>query len=189
MRVAGVSTAAEFSLRLRVPGWTLGDARLRVNDKPWNAEFAVGSYVEICRTWQAGDEVHLHLPMPALKLRSHPYVFEDSGRIALMRGPLVYCVEGADYPGLDMRDLVLPLDAPLRTRERPDLLGGVVLIHGSARVRTPDASWDKQLYRSDVSPTEGGGAEVPFVAVPYYAWAHREPGGNAGMEAWLRAGE
>jgi DUF1680 family protein len=101
-----------------------------------------------------------------------------------MRGPLVYCIEGADYPGLDARDLVLPGDAQLHPEEHPDLLGGIVLLHGTARLHALDPAWHKQLYLSSAMSTqESGGAEVPFVALPYYAWAHREPGG---MQVWLR---
>ena len=72
------------------------------------ARSAPGRYVSSAAYGSPGDQVHLHLPMPVRKIRSHPYVLEDSGQVALMRGPLVYCVEAADYPGLDVRDLALP---------------------------------------------------------------------------------
>ncbi len=179
-----IGSAAEFSLYLRVPAWCESGAQLWVNDEPWSGELVPGSYVELHRNWQPGDWVRLHLPMPIRRVRSHPYVFEDSERIALMRGPLVYCVEGADYPGLDVRDLVLPANAHLHAEEHPDLLGGVTLLQGTAMGRRLDPAWQTRLYRAGApSPHEGAGAPVPFVALPYYAWANREPGG---MQVWLR---
>jgi uncharacterized protein len=181
-----ISGEGEFSLFLRVPAWCESGARLWVNDESWSDELAPGGYATVRRRWQPGDRLRLHLPMPVRKVRGHPYIFEDRGRLALMRGPLVYCVEGADYPGLDVRDLVLPGDAPLGAEEHPDLLGGVVLLHGTARLLTPGPSWRDKLYSGAPPAREAGGAEVPFVALPYYAWANREPGG---MQVWLRAQE
>jgi len=189
--VSGALGAGEFTLFVRIPAWCESGAQLWVNDEPWSGELAPGSYVEIRRNWQSGDHVRLHLPMPVRKIRSHPYLFEDSGRIALMRGPLVYCVEGADYPGLDVRDLVLPANAQLHAKEHTGLLGGVVLLHGIAQLRTPDPLWQEQLYStsqsSSPSAQEGSvSREVPFVALPYYAWANREPGG---MQVWVKSFE
>jgi DUF1680 family protein len=179
-----IESAAECSLYLRVPGWCDSGARIWVNDTPWEGEMTPGSYVELRRSWQPGDQVRLRLPMPVRTIRSHPYVPETGGRIALMRGPLVYCVEGADYPSADVRDLILPRDAHLRAEEHPELLGGVVLLHGRARLRQLDPAWQDQLYRTGaLLPQEGDVVEVPFVALPYYAWANRAPGG---MQVWLR---
>jgi DUF1680 family protein len=127
--------------------------------------------------------VRLRLPMPVRKIRSHPYVSENNEQIALMRGPLLYCVEDADYPGMDVRDLALPADAELNAEEQPDLLGGVVLLKGRAHMRKLDPAWHERLYRPLASATpEEDGAEAPFIALPYYAWAHREPGA---MRVWL----
>jgi DUF1680 family protein len=180
-----IAGAAEFSLYLRLPAWCESGAQVWVNDALWPGERPPGSYLELRRSWPSGDQVRLRLPMPVRQVRSHPYVYENSGRIALMRGPLIYCVEGVDYPGLDVRDLVLAGDADLRAQEHPELLGGVVLLHGSARLRRLDPAWQDQLYRSGgPGPPEQAGAPVPFVALPYYAWANRSPGG---MQVWLRA--
>jgi DUF1680 family protein len=156
-----------------------------VNVALWDGELTPGSYVELHRRWQPGDQVRLHLPMPVRQIRSHPYVFENSERLVLMRGPLIYCVEGVDYPGLDVRDLVLAGNAALRAEEHPDLLGGIVLIHGTAQWQQLDPAWQEHLYRPRTPiPPASGGTAVPFVALPYYAWANRAPGG---MQVWLRA--
>lgn len=179
-----IAGAGEFSLYLRLPAWCDSGAQLWVNDAPWDGALTPGAYIELRRRWEPGDQVRLRLPMPIRTIRSHPYVYENSGRIALMRGPLLYCVEGADYPGGDVRDLVPAGDADLRAEEHPDLLGGVVLLHGNARLRRLDPAWQEQLYRAGApGPQEEEGAPVPFVALPYYAWANRAPGG---MQVWLR---
>ena len=143
-----VDGAGEFGLRLRIPGWCDAGARLTVNGAPIATSLAPGSYAEIRRAWQPGDVVRLHLPMPARRVQSHPYALENAGRVALMRGPLLYCVEGVDHPGFDLRDLALPAAAELDIVERPDLLGGVVTLCAGGESRAPDGGWDDQLYRT-----------------------------------------
>jgi DUF1680 family protein len=184
LRISGISGEGEFSLFVRMPAWCESGAQLWVDDEPWSGDLTPGSYVEIRRNWQGGDRVRLHLSMHVRRIRSHPYVFEDSGRVALMRGPLVYCVEGADYPGMDVRDLALPGDAELRAEFQHDLLGGVVLLRGTGQLRPLDPYWNEHLYGSNSSGQDGVSTDVPFVALPYYAWAHREPGG---MQVWVRS--
>ena len=151
----------EFALHLRVPGWSRGEpvpsdlyaylepghgaVELRVNGAIADAAFERG-FAVVRRTWTAGDVVELQLPMPIRRVVAHPSVEADAGRVAIERGPLVYCAEGADNDGKAL-DLVLSDDVALEPRRRPDLLGGVVTI-------------------------AGGGLEL----VPYYAWSHRGVG-------------
>jgi DUF1680 family protein len=154
---------AAFGLRLRLPGWAqnqpvpsdlyrYADASpepvtIQVNGEGIRVE-PVKGFVTINRTWQAGDTVEIMLPMPVRRVLCHEQVAANRGRVALERGPLVYCVEGVDNGRLN--DLYLPDDAALTVEHRPDLLGGVMVIRG-----------------------EG---ERPFLAVPYYAWANRDVG-------------
>jgi len=119
-----------------------------VNGAPVATSFAPGSYAEILRAWQTGDVVRLDLPMRARRVKSHPYALENAGRVALMRGPLLYCVEGVDHPGCDLRDLALPSAAELEIMERSELLGGVVILCAGGESRPPDGGWDDQLYRT-----------------------------------------
>jgi hypothetical protein len=122
--------------------------------------------------------------MPVRRVESHPYVLENVTRVALTRGPLVYCVEGVDHPGIDVRQLVVSPDAALTTREQPDVLGGVVVIQGTAQYAPLEAAWQGQLYQTaGVASQETPRQPVPFTAVPYHAWANREP---APMLVWLR---
>jgi DUF1680 family protein len=127
------------------------------------------------------------LPMPVRRLVAHPYVAENAGRVALMRGPLLYCVEAVDNPGLDPRELVLPAAAELRPADRPDLLGGVVALVGDGLTGRPAADWRHAAYR----PAEAAARDpiptqlTPITAIPYAVWANREEGP---MAVWLRQG-
>lgn len=173
-----------FTLLLRIPAWCERGATLEVNGEPLATGLNPGSYAEVRREWRPGDTVRLNLPMPVRRVECHPYVEENAGRVALMRGPLLYCVEGADNLGADLRDLLLPSSGDLREEFRPDHLGGVVALHSEARVEPPGAAWSHKLYCTTHPGVGQPGAEtVEVTAIPYYAWANREPGT---MRVWLR---
>jgi DUF1680 family protein len=181
-----VEGKGDFSLLLRIPAWCEAGAALEVNGQPFAGALVPSAYTEISRTWQAGDTVHLRLPMLVRCVESHPYIAENVGRVALMRGPLLYCVEQADNPGIDLRDIVLPTTvvegiagyAPV-TEFRPDLLSGVTVLRIPAKAVPPDEAWGSRLYRTARPPVEQSrGRPVEVTAIPYYAWANRaDPGG------------
>ncbi|MGH3144611.1 MAG: glycoside hydrolase family 127 protein, partial [Rubrobacter sp.] len=180
-----VRDEGDFGLMLRVPSWCESGYAVRVNGEAVDVPLSSGSYVEIRRTWRTGDTVGLNLPMPLRLIECHPHVAENFGRVALMRGPLLYCVEQADNPGLDPRDIVLLSDQDPSSRFEPDLLGGVTALTVSAGVLAPDGAWNDRLYRSaPASPDDRKGEPVELTAVPYYAWANREPGA---MRVWLHS--
>lgn len=171
-----------FSLFLRVPAWC-GEATLAVNGAPVGERLEPGRYAEIRRDWRPGDVVALSLPMDVRRVISHPRVEENAGRVALMRGPLLYCLEQADHPGVDVRDMALPDDAPVQAESRPDLIGGVVTLTADGRQAPPGDAWTDDLYqeaRSVGSPTEV--MAEPLTAIPYHVWANREAGP---MRVWL----
>jgi hypothetical protein len=142
-----------------------------------------GSYTALRRNWQQGDQIELRLPMPVRRLESHPHVTENTGRVALTRGPLLYCVEQTDHTDGDVRDLVLPADLLLNAAFEPDLFGGVTVVRGQVRVQAVDDQWNDTLYRpADTMPRSEHDATL--TAIPYYAWANREPGQ---MLVWLQA--
>ena len=168
--------ATEFALRLRLPAWC-ASPKLSLNGRSQSLRVEQG-YAVLRRVWQPGDQVRLDLPMPIERVKAHPAVEADAGRVALRRGPLVYCVEALDTGG-HVKDLLLPADAPLRAVHEPGLLGGVTVIRGTARsVRA--ARWPETLYlpRDDAA----GYAPVAITAIPYYANANRQP---AEMAVWL----
>ncbi len=180
-----LDTPGKYSLFLRLPGWCTADQpqswTLALNGQPCPAQLGAGGYLEIRRDWQAGDELRFSLPMPVRRLVCRPDVAENQGRVALMRGPLLYCVESADHPGLDARSLILPDEAELQPEPRPDLLGGVVALCGPAQIDPADEGWGTELYR----PCAPAGAPRPvtLTAIPYYTWANRQAGP---MQVWLR---
>ncbi len=167
-------TPASFDVKLRVPGWCKS-ARIAVNGAAVSAK-AVNGYVTISRLWQKGDRVTLDLPMPAERVYAHPGVIMDAGRVALKRGPLVYCVEEADNPGGTVQRFRLPRAAELKSTTRADLFGGAVTL--TAKAKAIDESNWHDLYRT-TPPTEG---EATLTALPYYLWANRSKGS---MVVWI----
>jgi uncharacterized protein len=183
-----VENAGDFGIFLRIPAWCEEGASLEIAGVPSGKPLIAGSYAEIRRDWQAGDRIHLHLPMPVRRVEAHPYSVDTTGRVALMRGPLLYCVEQTDNPGFDLRDLVLPDGADLAAEFEPGLLNGVVVLRGQALIDPPDPAWHNRLYRqqkavTSATATASDPQTVSLTAIPYYAWANREPGQ---MLVWLR---
>jgi DUF1680 family protein len=177
----GLDHDAEFTLQVRLPGWCRQPA-LSVNGQPVDLAQATNhGYAAIRRRWADGDRVLLDLPMPPERIEAHPQVVADVGRIALQRGPIVYCLEEADN-GPRLADLVLPDDAPLQVRHEPSLLGGVPVIQAEGRRRRL-GNWDGQLYRPLGASTW---ESTPLTAIPYFLWANRAPGE---MTVWIRHGQ
>jgi DUF1680 family protein len=158
-------------VKLRIPEWARG-AVARINgagiDVAGNMR---NGYLEIRRTWTAGDAVDLELPMPVERIYAHPGVRMDAGRVALRRGPLIYCVEQVDNPKVPVEQIRLPRDAGVTPRERPDLLGGILTLVAEGKAATSE-DWGDELYRNR-PPKEDSTA---WTAVPYYAWNNRDPG-------------
>jgi DUF1680 family protein len=160
-----------FSLRLRIPAFATG-ATAEVNGEAVNL-LAEDGYAIIHRSWSSGDTVRLTLPMPVERLESHPYVMSDLGRIALKRGPIVYCLEQADAPEANVWDIALPLDGPLEPEFVPDLLGGVTVLRGEGIAR--DVAPDLPLYHPALD-------DIPAGRKVVVTWANREPGQ---MQVWI----
>ena len=176
--------AGDFTLHLRIPGWAT-EATGSVNGEPLSAtETAAGQYATIRRTWQIGDVVTLNFPMTPRRLVAHPHVSENAGRVALMRGPLLYCLEAADHQLGDIRDYVLSDESQLHAAWRPDLLDGVVVLTADAEIESPAPGWDGALYRSieEAAADRSGRSNVTLTAIPYYAWANR---GAGAMTVWI----
>jgi DUF1680 family protein len=175
----------EFAIMLRIPAWCEEGVAIEINGQPFDGSASPGSYAEIRRAWRPGDKVRLTLPMPVRCVECHPYVAEDAGRVAVMRGPLLYCVEQVDNPGLDFRDIVLPAEASFSVRSRPDLLGGVAVLEILVERIPPDEGWRGRLYRRARPRADASqDTTAELTATPYYAWANRDPGP---MRVWLRS--
>src|SRR5271166_3345586 len=160
---------AAFALKLRIPGWAEG-AEATVNGEPVALALARG-YATIDREWVKGDVVALRLPMPAERVYADPRVSADVGRVALRRGPLIYCVEEVDNPGARVQTLALPRSAPIDAEWRKDLFGGVMTLKASAKRLVP-CDPEAPLYPG--APPAAQNAAL--TALPYYLWANRAPG-------------
>ena len=173
----GCEEAARFTLALRIPGWCRG-ARAKLNGRPLRLEpLTRNGYARVKRLWQPGDEVVLTLPMPVERIEANPAVVASAGRVALQRGPVVFCLEAVDN-GENLNDILLPRGAKLAARLDRKLLGGVVAITGSAR-RIDRAEWRGALYRPAGSRTRA----TRIKAVPYCVWDNRKAGE---MLVWIR---
>ncbi len=168
---------ATLTLRLRIPSFAQGqplpsdlyryfdesaDASLLLVDGEEVPLFIRDGYAELTRPWQGRTRIELRLPLPVRRVIAHPAVSELAGSVALERGPLVYALEQVDNAS-GLLDYALPDEGRLSVEHEPDLLGGVSVIRGEA--------------------IDGGGGTVPFKAVPYYAWGHRDAGE---MTVWLQ---
>jgi DUF1680 family protein len=171
--------AGEMSLFLRVPGWADG-ATLTVNGKPM--EVTTGRYAEVRQEWAAGDVVELTLPMKPRLVEAHPLVEEARNQVAVVRGPLVYCLESPDLPaGVSVQSLALPRNVTLTPRFDKGLLGGVVVL-GTKAEAAADRPWTGELYR-EFKPSAPRPIEMRLI--PYYAWANR---GSSEMTVWMPLG-
>ena len=134
-------------------------------------------YLPVRRVWKKGDVVKLSLPMPAERVYANPSVSMDVARVALSRGPLIYCVEEADNPGRPVQRLKLPRGAALKSDMRDDLFGGAVTLTADAAA-IKDSDWKDTLYRNAAPQEE----PARLTAIPYYLWSNR---GQGSMLVWV----
>ena len=175
----------KFAIYVRIPGWAQSKpvpsdlyrykiksekkVSLKVNGNSVNLNMDKG-FAKILRKWKKGDIIELDLPMPIRRVMCNEKVEDNRGRVALERGPVVYCAEEADN-GKNVRKLVIPDNVVLRSEYRKDLVGGVVIIHGII----PGLNLSKE-GKSEAKNKQ------KFIAIPYYAWGYR---GEGQMAVWL----
>ncbi|NLX20458.1 MAG: glycoside hydrolase family 127 protein [Phycisphaerae bacterium] len=167
---------AVFSVNLHIPAWCEQfQAKVNGSVLPKLRQGVEHGYLTIRRNWKPGDVVELDLAMPVVRVQANPRVQANVGRLALQRGPLVYCLEGVDHGG-KVRNMAIPRAATINERHEPALLGGIVVLTGEG-LAIDAVDWTESLYRPAL-----GGRPVTLTAVPYYAWDHREPGE---MVVWI----
>ncbi|MGH9510724.1 MAG: glycoside hydrolase family 127 protein [Terriglobales bacterium] len=174
---------ADFTLFVRIPGWAR-DARVAVNGKDMDGVRA-GQYLPIRRNWKAGDHVSLNFPMTTEVIASNPRVAEDAGKVAVRRGPVIFCMEQLDQPsGTALSDVSFAMNPKLneefRVEYKSDLLDGLTVIHHEGMVyEVPSAT--QALYQP-ASFTPPKTKRESLALIPYYAWANREP---TPMRVWI----
>jgi len=182
---ATAAVPSEFSIWLRIPAWT-ARATVTVNGEPAQGESKPGEYFQVRRRWNAGDTVRLVFDMTPRAVVANARVREDLGRVAIERGPLVYCLEQPDQPGgQSIFDVSLPIGADagkeFTTEFRPDMLGGILLLRHKGIASAQPLS-DEPLYQPLERAKRRAGREVELTFIPYYAWANR---GSVAMQVWI----
>jgi uncharacterized protein len=175
------SEPADFTFYLRIPGWA-DRAQVAVNGKALTG-VKQGEYLPIHRRWSPGDSIRVDMEMTPQILEANPRVADDTGRVAVQRGPLVYCLEELDQPsGVSLSDVAVDLGkakSPFESEHRSDLLNGVVVLRhtGVAYERTGSGNALYPRYTGQTSKTR----PVPLTFIPYYAWANRQA---TSMQVW-----
>jgi len=170
-----------FALRIRIPGWARGQAipsnlyafnkeasksiALKVNGKPITYKTENG-YAVLNRTWRKGDFIELNLPMEVKEVVANKLLADDHGKVAIQRGPVIYCAEWPDNHGA-VSNLVLSANPRFKIIKKDTLLGGITLLAGNA--------YRKAGAGSQLTP-------VQLTAIPYSTWANR---GKGEMMVWL----
>ena len=170
-----------FSIKLRIPGWAKnepvptdlysfadkqdGKYEIYVNGKLTSVIESNG-YADISRNWKMGDVIELKLPMPVRRIQANEKVKDDRGKLAIERGPIVYCLEGWDQGDKHIFNKYISEDAQFSIEYKKDLLNGVMILKGSAK---------------EVS-LNGEEKEVPVTAIPYSTWNNR---GAGEMAVWI----
>jgi len=166
-----------FGLLVRIPGWARDTAIpsdlyyfedngsnkvvIKINGSPVEYTLQNG-YAVIQRAWKKNDVVEVSLPMEVKRVVANKNAKDDAGKVALQRGPLMYCAEWADNNGR-AANIVLPANTVFTTEYNPTLLNGIMMLKSEATAVVVD--------QDKVSTVR-----QPFVAIPYYAWANRGPG-------------
>lgn len=173
-----------FTMKLRIPGWVRGNVlpgdlyayadnqkpvyRVSVNGQTVKSDVNNG-YLSIARKWKKGDVVEVHFDMLPRIVKANPKVEADRGRVAVERGPIVYCAEWPDNR-FNIHSVLLNQHPQFKVTEKPELLYGINQLTTDAQALSYDMAG--KLVAKDVELT----------LIPYYAWAHR---GEGDMEVWL----
>lgn len=176
--------AGQFTMKIRIPGWvrnqpvpsdlyTYSDNKrlgytVKVNGEAVKGELQQG-YFCIDRKWKKGDKVEVHFDMEPRTVKAHAKVEADRGRVAVERGPIVYCAEWPDN-NFDVLSVLINQNPKFDVITKPELLEGITELVTDGQVLKFDN--DGRLVSEDVKLT----------LIPYYAWAHR---GRGNMEVWF----
>jgi hypothetical protein len=176
--------AKDFTFYVRIPGWS-ANARVAVNGRTVEGAQA-GQYLPIQRHWKPGDVVTLSFPITTQLVAANPRVSEDTARVAVSRGPMIYCMEGLDQEnGTALSDVLIRISAQegkeFQNEYDAKLLEGVVVVHHNGAAHETSSA-DEGLY-TPVSSTPQKSRPAKLTMIPYYAWANRQP---TTMQVWSR---
>jgi uncharacterized protein len=175
---------ADFAMNVRVPGWAKS-AKVAVNGKAIEGA-KPGEYLTIKRRWSPGDTITLAFPMTAEIVASNPRVEENLGRVAVQRGPIVYCMEGLDQSATaaDFSEVAIVVNPKslkaFEVEHKPGLLEGVTVVKHTGAVY--DGASDKGPLYADATGAAPKTRAESLTLIPYYAWANRKP---TEMQVWI----
>jgi uncharacterized protein len=172
----------DFTFYLRIPGWS-DQTQVKVNGEAVSGA-APGHYLAVHRRWSPGDTVSVKFNMAPQVVEANARVVDDYGRVAVQRGPLVYCLEQLDQPeGVPLYDVSLDLrskpSGQFSEHFEPNLLGGIVVLQHSGSVQEGSAGSGKLYYSYTNASEKTRKVELRFI--PYYAWANRS---STPMQVW-----
>jgi len=171
-----------FTLFFRIPSWLQTGATIKLNGNIIEQSVLGGQYWQLNRLWQAGDKLEIELPMPVRTLAANPNITDNRGKVAFMRGPVVYCLENIDLPANAQIDSVFVAGNFNLTPTPSPELGGIYKLTGSFHIKTDKTSaksgvltTDESKPYQDIELTTGGqGLNYTQVSlIPYYARLNR----------------
>jgi DUF1680 family protein len=178
VKMQSVACSDPFFVRLRIPNWAQG-AGVTVNGRVVASHPVPGRYLSLKRVWKAEDVIELDLPMRPRLMQAHPKAEQLRNQVAVMRGPILYCLESVDLPGtIHLNNVYFPSDLELTPTPVSGLPNGIQALEGEAFYRHEEP-WVETLYRP---LTQTGSESLSVRMIPYYAWNNRGP---AAMSVWL----
>ncbi|WMY74592.1 glycoside hydrolase family 127 protein [Buttiauxella selenatireducens] len=167
----------QHTLALRLPDWC-ESPQVLLNGESCKGEMRKG-YLHLHRLWQEGDHLTLTLPMPVRRVYGHPLLRHVAGKVAVQRGPLVYCLEEADN-GAELHNLWLPKESTFSLIEGKGIFAHKVLIQADGLRKTCEKADQQALYHYDKSPVKAEQKKLTFI--PWFSWANR---GEGEMRIWV----
>lgn len=167
-----------FKLKLRIPGWC--DRFTIEKNGQAISTLKENGYVTIDDTWKKGDVISLNMEMKTRIMEANPLVEESRGQVAIQRGPIIYCMESQDLNGIDIDNVIIPLNTQFKPVETMIEGSRMMALEGEVMVRT-EGEWTNTLYR-DASTAK---QRKTIRLIPYYAWGNR---GKSEMTVWIPAG-
>ncbi|MDO7847812.1 glycoside hydrolase family 127 protein [Hymenobacter sp. M29] len=179
------AATSDFNLLVRIPGWARNEAMpsnlytfatpsaekvvIKVNGQPIDYQLRNG-YAVLVRKWKKNDMVEVNLPMEVRTVVAHPRVLDDAGKVALQRGPVMYCAEWKDNDGR-ASNIIVPAGTTFTATPKPDVLNGITELSATVPV-----------VKLDVANNSINTVRQTLTAIPYYAWANR---GKGEMTVWF----
>jgi DUF1680 family protein len=173
--IFNMHTAGTYIMNLRIPDWSRKNWFIKVNQVKIDPQ-VINGYARLEKEWKSGDRIELVLDLTPRRVYANAMVSKDIGKVAIQRGPLIYCLEEVDN-GKGLQRILLPRNAPLRTVEKAEKLSGIIEIHTEGLKLIGNE--EEELYTFEPNDKY---EKIPLTFIPYYTWANR---GENEMTVWV----